>query len=132
MHFLGESADLVERLRQPLPHLAEALAAANREWGDMTLTLGAKAQQDVEEVACAAVDYLFYSSYCVLAYCWGRMAETAAARQAEGADDFLAGKLAVADFFFARLLPRRLAHKAAIEAGPATLATPDEAHIGAL
>jgi alkylation response protein AidB-like acyl-CoA dehydrogenase len=71
MHFLGESADLVERLRQPLPHLAEALAAANREWGDMTLTLGAKAQQDVEEVACAAVDYLFYSSYCVLAYCWG-------------------------------------------------------------
>ena len=36
-------------------------------------------------------------------------------------ENYLAGKLATARFFFARILPRTAAHKAAIEAGAACL-----------
>jgi hypothetical protein len=138
MHFMAEMDTLAERLREPLPGHAEALAELSKEWGDLTLGLGARALENVDEVACSAVDYLMYSGYCALAYCWARLAETAAAGQAErnaagdGADPFLAGKLAVADFYFSRMLPRRLAHKHAIEAGPRTIQDPDEAAITAL
>jgi hypothetical protein len=138
MHFGAEMGALAKRLRSRLPEHAEALTELAGEWGEMTLQLGTRAAKDVNEVSCNAVDYLMYSGYCVLAYCWGRIAETAAARQAalsdagDSADPFLAGKLAVADFYFARMLPRRHAHKLAIEAGPLTIHAPDESAITAL
>ncbi|MEQ8857172.1 MAG: acyl-CoA dehydrogenase C-terminal domain-containing protein [Pseudomonadales bacterium] len=134
MHFLGELGDLAARLREPLPHLALALDDMAKEWGEMTLAFGGRAQKDLDEVSAGAVDYLFYSSYCVLAYCWARMAETALALETtNGADaDFLAGKRAVAEFYFARLLPRKTAHKLAIEAGPVTIHGPDAAAIAAI
>lgn len=135
MSFIGEMNALAERLHGPLPALAQALEETAKEWGDLTLALGGRALQDVNEVSCNAVDYLLYSGYCVLAYCWGRIAETAAALQDELAEEgapgnpFLTGKLAVADFYFARLLPRRHAHRLAIEAGARTVQQPDQAHI---
>ena len=138
LHFIGEMDALALRLEKPLPGHAGALRALSKEWGDMTMQLGARAMENVEEVACNAVDYLLYSGYCVLAYCWGRMAETAASLQdelnEEGAtpDVFLAGKLAVAGFYFERMLPRRQAHKLAIEAGPRTIQAPDEDALTAL
>jgi len=133
MHFLGAMSELSGRLREPLPRFADALDEVAAEWGDVTLALGERAQADLEEVSAAAVDYLFYSSYCALAYCWGRMAETAADLQARDGDDpFLAGKLAVAEFYFARLLPRRAAHRLALEAGQASLMKPAAEHIAAL
>jgi alkylation response protein AidB-like acyl-CoA dehydrogenase len=138
VHLLAEIASLAGRLRERLPQLAASLDEVAAEWGALTMSLGARAQRDVEEVAAAAVDYLFYSGYCALAYCWGRVAETAAvgqdalARAGSPADPYLAGKLAVADFYFQRLLPRKLAHKQAIEAGPAALLEADEAALAAL
>lgn len=131
MHFLEEMTTLAKSLEPSLPTYAESLNGLATEWGELTLNLGGKAQDDLEEVACAAVDYLFYASYCVLAYCWARMAQTAAARIHTASSDagnadaaFLQGKLAVAEFYFARMLPRRIAHKQAIEAGPETLMAP--------
>jgi hypothetical protein len=138
MHFSAEMGALAKRLHSRLPGHAETLTQLAAEWGEMTLQLGTRAAKDVNEVSGNAVDYLMYSGYCVLAYCWGRMAETAAARQAalsdagDSVDPFLAGKLAVADFYFARMLPRRHAHKLAIEAGPRTIHAPDESAITAL
>jgi hypothetical protein len=138
MRFTADIGGLAERLGGPLPEHAEALSRLSQEWVDLTLELGARAMKNVEEVGCNAVDYLMYSGYCALAYCWGRMAETAIAGQTaqakagESADPFLAGKLAVAEFYFARLLPRRIAHKLAIEAGPRTIQAPDAAAITAL
>jgi alkylation response protein AidB-like acyl-CoA dehydrogenase len=138
MLLLAEVTSVAERVRARLPAVAAGLDTVAAEWGALTMDLGTRAQRDLEEVAAAAVDYLFYSGYCALAYCWARVAETAAARQdalaqaEEPADPFLEGKLAVADFYFKRLLPRRTAHKLAIEAGPAPLLGPDETALAAL
>ncbi|MFU8814553.1 MAG: acyl-CoA dehydrogenase C-terminal domain-containing protein [Pseudomonadales bacterium] len=138
LHLLGEMSSTAERLRPRLPQVAARLDEVSAEWGALTMSLGARAQVNVDEVAAAAVDYLFYSGYCVLAYCWARVAETAAAGQDErsragdGEDPFLAGKLAVAEFYFERLLPRKQAHKLALESGPETLLGADEAALSAL
>lgn len=136
LQFAEAMADLAEVLRPQLPEHARSLDALAGEWGDLTLALGARARHNLDEVAAAAVDYLFYSGYCVLAYCWGRMAATACGRMADAGDadtsNFLEGKLAVARFYIERLLPRRLAHKAAIEAGPGSLTDPEEAVLAAL
>ena len=68
------------------------------------------------------MDYLFYSGYAALAFCWGLIARAAInSGGSDGSDPFISGKLAVARFYFARVLPRINSHKAAIEAGKATL-----------
>ena len=92
------------------------------EWRGLADLLMEKALQDLEEVGAGAVDFLFYSGYLTLAYCWGRIALTAS-RPQEGAEEaeYLQGKQAAARFYFARMLPRARAHKAAIEAGADTL-----------
>jgi len=79
MHFVGEMQTAAAALREQRPALADTLDTVAAEWGDMTMTLGAKAMENVDEVAAGAVDYLFYSTYAVLVYCWARMAATAAA-----------------------------------------------------
>ena len=79
------------------------------------------------QVGAAAVDFLLYSGYVVLAFCWGRTALAAQEKLADKAADadaeaeFLSGKLATARFFFVRLLPRCAAHKAAVESGAGAL-----------
>ena len=62
-----------------------------------------------------------YSGYVALAYWWARSVAAAAARGGADGGRLLAAKRDAARFFFARLLPRTLAHRAAIEAGAATL-----------
>jgi hypothetical protein len=84
------------------------------------------------------VDFLFYSGYLTLAFCWGRIAQTALLQLQEQLQEgketsdteFLEGKLAAAEFYFARILPRALAHKAAIEAGADTLMNPSAHSLG--
>ena len=115
MAFIDEINDLAEAIMEPLPDLSEKLKEAAREWADLTSPLESKAQENLDELGAAAVDYLFYSGYVTLAYCWARIAQTAAAGAAD--DQYLAGKLATARFYFARVLPRTLSHKAAMEAG---------------
>ena len=89
--------------------------------------------QDLDEVGAAAVDYLYYSGYAALAFCWALMARSAdEAIRAGSTDPFHAGKIAVADFFFSRVLPRAKAHQAAIEAGKGTLMDVDEGALVAL
>lgn len=89
------------------------------EWEALVAALLGKAMENLDEVGAASVDFLFYSGYLCLAYCWARIARTAA----EGAagDSYLESKLEAARFYYARLLPRAAAHKAAIEAGADTL-----------
>ena len=86
----------------------------------------------------AAVDYLFYSGYATLAYCWARVAEVAwkaqqgHRRDSAEDDPYLAGKLATARFYFSRLLPRKDFHRQAIEAGPDALVTVSDDALSAL
>jgi 3-(methylsulfanyl)propanoyl-CoA dehydrogenase len=66
-----------------------------------------------------------YSGYAALTYCWARMAHAASKLLNKDAsrrnDPYLAGKIATARFYVARLLPRAEAHKRAIEAGATAL-----------
>lgn len=122
---LGEIGKTVTALKDDpeLAALGESLEKIAAEWGALAMDLGARASKDLQEVGAAAVDFLFYSGYASLAYCWGRIALTARAALADGStdEDYLQGKLASARFYYARMLPRTRAHKAAIDAGPDSL-----------
>jgi alkylation response protein AidB-like acyl-CoA dehydrogenase len=95
------------------------LAIATKNWGDLTLQLAQRVQANPEELGAAATDYLFYSGYVTLAYLWARSAAATEASTQSAA--FKQAKRDTASFYFARILPRTLMHKAAIEAGIDTL-----------
>lgn len=104
---------------------APVLKGYAAEWEALAAGLMGKAMEDLDEVGAAAVDFLFYSGYLCLAYCWARIAQSAA--DGAAGDAYLESKLAAARFYFARMLPRVAAHKAAIEAGADSLmASPAE------
>lgn len=113
-----------------LAAFAEALAAANREWGELTVLVGGKAMENPDEVGAASVDYLMYGGYLVLGYFWLRMAAVARDRLAagEGDADFYRAKLTTARFYFERLLPRTAVHAAGVRAGADNLMALDAAH----
>lgn len=93
------------------------------EWGELTKTVLQRAASNPEELGAASTDYLFYSGYVVLAYWWARSVVAAQASGHEAA--FKQAKLETARFYFARILPRTLAHAAAIRAGAEPLMAMD-------
>ncbi|MFD0739482.1 acyl-CoA dehydrogenase C-terminal domain-containing protein [Lysobacter koreensis] len=95
------------------------------QWTQLTMQVGKRAAANADEVGAAAYDYLMYSGYVALAYWWAR--SVAASEASAQSDAFKAGKRETARFYFARLLPRTLAHAAAIESGTQTLTTLDAA-----
>ena len=99
--------------------LIAPLARNAKEWADLTLALAARVQGNPEELGAAASDYLYYSGYATLAYMWAR--SVAAANASSQSEAFKQSKRDTAAFYFARMLPRCLMHKAAIEAGVGTL-----------
>jgi len=99
------------------------LRAKAAEWQQLTTAIATRTSGDPEEVGAAAYDYLFYSGYVALAYWWARSVAGAAASHAPAA--FRESKLEAARFYFARILPRTLAHKAAIDSGAAPLMAMD-------
>jgi hypothetical protein len=126
--FLGSMQATAKACADALPEIAEPLRELADEWGELTLTIGASAQEDPDEVGAASVDYLMYSGYATLAYFWARMALVAHARLSAGdADPFFEGKVATARFFFARMLPRAEAHRRAALAGAESLLALDQA-----
>src|SRR5690606_11770797 len=88
-----------------------------QEWQALTIAIARRAAADPEEIGAAAYDYLFYSGYMALAYWWAR--SVAAADASSQPQAFKDAKRETARFYFARILPRTLAHKAAIESGAA-------------
>ena len=104
------------------------LRAKCGEWATLTEGVLQRAAANPEELGAASTDYLFYSGYVVLAYWWARSVVAAAASaRPQGFKD---AKRDTARFYFARMLPRTLAHKSAIESGAATLMALDEAGFG--
>jgi hypothetical protein len=104
----------------PAAEFVPALREKAAEWSALSRRIGERAAADPAEAGAAAYDYLMYSGYVALAYWWARSVAAAAARDPSG-DGLAAGKRDTARFFFARLLPRTLAHRAAIESGAGTL-----------
>ena len=93
------------------------------EWAALTQGILQRAAGDPEEIGAASTDYLFYSGYVTLAYWWAR--SVAAANASAHPQSFRQSKLETARFYFARILPRTLAHAAAIESGAAPLMAMD-------
>ena len=120
-HFLQEISAFCQQhsADAALRSLIGPLAVATKEWSDLTVSLAQRVQANPEELGAAATDYLYYSGYVTLAYLWAR--SVAAAEAGTQSAAFKQAKRDTAAFYFARILPRCLAHKAAIEAGVDTL-----------
>ena len=106
-----------------LSAMVARLTGLSKELGELTMLVGAAAMNDPEEVGAASVDYLMYSGYLVLAWVWAQMAEVAHRQLAAGAGDpnFYTAKLQTARFYYERILPRTLAHAAAVRSGAANV-----------
>ena len=93
------------------------------EWLALTNKLIEGGRLDPALPMSAAFEYLEYSGYACLAWCWARMAVAAADMLAAGQGDavFLQAKLDTARFYMARVLPRTESLKISMLAGPETL-----------
>jgi len=98
-----------------------------QQWQELTQTIGAKAQDNLDEIGGASVDYLMYSGYIALAYFWAKMAKVAQDKLLTGDDDkaFYQAKIKTAQFYFQRILPRALGHAACIENGATSMMSLD-------
>jgi alkylation response protein AidB-like acyl-CoA dehydrogenase len=92
-------------------------------WQQLTQRIGERSAANADEIGAASYDYLMFSGYVTLAYWWARSVIAAEASSRPAA--FKAAKRETARFYFERILPRTLAHAAAIESGAATLTTLD-------
>jgi len=124
---VGQMQAFAQTCTEALPEIGSALQRIAAEWASLSMSIGARAQGDLNEVGGASVDYLMYSGYALLTYFWARMALVAHTQLQRGDDPFLAGKVATARFYAARILPRAEAHKRAIEAGAGVLMNIDPA-----
>ena len=122
--FCGEHAG-----NEALAEFVAPLREKAGEWQQLTLAIGKRAMADADEIGAAAYDYLFYSGYVALAYWWAR--SVAAADASSQPQAFKDAKRETARFYFARILPRTLAHRAAMESGSAPLMAMPAADFGA-
>ena len=114
---------------EALAPYVDTLNGLNKQWGELTMFVGGKAGESLEEIGAASVDYLMFSGYTCLAYTWLRMAKVAQDKLSAGTSEeaFYQAKLTTAKFFFQRILPRAQAHFTAAMAGGETLMELDEA-----
>ena len=94
-----------------------------RQWWELSQMLMQKSAVDADEIGAAAVDYLMYSGYLLLAHYWARAAKLAQQRlqAADPEANFYRAKLASANFYFARILPRAQTHAQLVSAGADSL-----------
>lgn len=95
------------------------LKEKTREWGELTMEIGAKALGNAEEINAACVDYLMYSGYVSYAYFWAKACVVASDALDKSNDeaDFYKAKLYTAQFFYQRLLPRTESFKTTMLSG---------------
>lgn len=118
--FVAEMRETAVRLVAPeLAGLQKAFVAAIDRLDGLTRTVIDASAKNPDEINAAAVDYLHVFGFTTYAYMWALMAEAALPKKAE--DSFYADKLALADFFVARVLPEMEGRARAVEAGAGTL-----------
>ena len=106
---------------------ATPLLEAVQRLEDVSDWLRTQAQLNPNEVGAASVEYLHLFGYVAYAYLWARMADVAQ-RSLDTDPDFYSAKLATANFYFSRLLPRILSLEQSIRAGSQSLYELDAAH----
>ena len=98
--------------KQLRPYALELLKLAG-QWNYLTMRIGLIARKDRDVVSAASYDFLMYSGYVTMAFMWAKMAAVAQEKLAHGGQespDFYRAKLATAEFYYERLLPRAQAH----------------------
>ncbi len=102
---------------------AAQLATLSQEWRELSAYIVQQAQRDPDQIGAAAVDYLMYSGYLVLAFLWLKAQKVALQQLASPVADsgFYRAKLATAEFYFARILPRTISLVKAMKSGPGNL-----------
>ena len=130
MGFIGEVNEFctAQKSNAALEPYVDRLGALMQQWGELALEVGARTQEDLDELGAASVDFLMYSGYVTLAYFWARMVAVASEKLTAGDDAYLRGKLKTAEFYYERVLPRVEGLAQCIRAGaPSLMApTPDE------
>jgi hypothetical protein len=119
--FVKENADneALQEFTKPLADLGQKVQA-------FTMEIGMKGMGNPDEVGAAAVDYLRVVGHLVYAYFFARAAKIALEKQ--GSDDtYYTAKLAVARFYFAKLLPEVESLTVTAKAGLKPLVELDEA-----
>ncbi|MFD2642346.1 acyl-CoA dehydrogenase C-terminal domain-containing protein [Pseudomonas japonica] len=114
--FLGEIRDYASSAVE----YREQLLGAVQRLQDTSHWVAGQAAADPRQVGAASVEYLHLFGYVAYAYLWSKMATTSRARQAED-PAFHTAKLATAQFFFERLLPRIDGLDACLRGGVASL-----------
>jgi len=96
-------------------------------WESLTRSIGMSAMRNTDEVNAAAVDYLMMAGYTTIAFFWAKAAVEAEKAIDEGAaePEFYKAKIATADFYFQRMMPRV---EAAIKNGMDSLMALEEEH----
>ena len=121
----GEIGSFCERhaSSEVMAEFVTRLTGLLKEWSEATESIARRAARDPDEMGAAAMDYLQFTGYLCLAWCWARSAAVSVAALHKGvADaDFYEAKLATARFYFTRLLPRAEAHLDALSAGAKSL-----------
>ncbi|QSP95562.1 acyl-CoA dehydrogenase C-terminal domain-containing protein [Marinobacter salinisoli] len=111
--------------------MALELLKLSGQWNLLTMRILLAARKDRDVVSAAANDFLMYSGYVTMAYIWARQASVAIRKLDTGGDEseaFYRAKLATAEFYYQRLLPRAQAHASGMLAPADSLMrlTPDE------
>ncbi|EXF44363.1 acyl-CoA dehydrogenase [Pseudomonas sp. BAY1663] len=121
----AEFSELCDRqVEHPaLRELAATVQARLGEWRELTAEVIAATQRDPQEIGAVSVDFLHYSAYVLLAGFWLQAAARAqeALQEGGGEEAFYRAKLASADFYLRRVLPRASGHREAIRGGAACL-----------
>ena len=79
-----------------------------------------QADTNRNEIGAASVEYLHLFGYVAYAYLWARMAHVAESKRGED-EGFYGAKIATAQFYFSRMLPRILSLEQCIRAGSGSL-----------
>lgn len=93
--------------------MALELLKLTGQWNWLTVRIMLAARKDRELVSSAAHDFLMYSGYVTMAYIWLRQSAAAVDKLDNGGADaeaFYQAKLATAEFYYERLLPRAQSH----------------------
>jgi len=103
--------------------VADRLGKATGEMKAATMWFMQNAMAKPNNPGAGSTDYLHLFGYVALGYMWGRMAEVAAEKLANGGagDPFYEAKIVTARHFAERMLPETAVCLARIEAGADTL-----------
>ncbi len=95
---------IAKNTSEQMTEFLQPLAKATTELAQLSQDILTLAQDNPEELGCAANDYLHVFGYTAMAFVWAKMAEVSFMQ--DQASEFHQSKLHTARYFYARILPR--------------------------